>query len=143
MRTALAGGDGRKQSTGSSCLIGIEFLALWYPEFWKEPKVNTVGPVLAMLQDEYSIWRSKLKGSRARKDRTPLDPQLPASTAKYSASVATEDLLVFQRTQKLRLKSQKRKRILAYIAGELSLSAACPRSPIAWSPLRAISSNLL
>ena len=61
MRTALAGGDGRKQSAGSSCLIGIEFLTLWYPEFRKEPKVNTVGPVLAMLQDEYSLWRSKFE----------------------------------------------------------------------------------
>ena len=46
---------------GAVSLIGIEFLASYYPEFAKEPKVNTVGAVLAMLQDEYSLWRSKFE----------------------------------------------------------------------------------
>jgi hypothetical protein len=75
MRTALRGGDGRYQAgSGSSCLIGIEFLALWYPEFRKEPKVNTVGAVLAMLQDEYSLWRSKfeLHPKAAESEKTEL-----------------------------------------------------------------------
>jgi hypothetical protein len=46
---------------GAVSLIGIEFLASYYPDFAKEPKVNTVGAVLAMLQDEYSLWRSKFE----------------------------------------------------------------------------------
>jgi hypothetical protein len=64
MQTTLTGHDGRYQRSGGSdrsCLIGIEFLASYYPEFAKEPKVNTVGAVLAMLQDEYSSWRSKFE----------------------------------------------------------------------------------
>jgi hypothetical protein len=57
-----------------SCLIGIEFLALWYPEFKKEPKIYAVGAVLAMLRDEYSLWRStfELHPKAAESEKTEL-----------------------------------------------------------------------